>query len=167
MNQVILLKLYTFVSQNFYYIFYSYKHKNPRILLCIYCMYTHTHTHTHTHMKCKPCFKKKSKIPVKAWSLHSSCMGKVTVPLSHSVLSDSLRSHGQQHARHPCISSTPRVYSNSFPLNQWCHPTISSSVVPFFSSLQSFLALGSCLMSQIFTSDGQTIGVSASTSGKT
>ena len=79
-------------------------------------------------------------------------------------MSDSLQFHGLQHARFPCPSPTPRVYSNSCPLSQWCHPTISSSVVPFSSCSQSFPASGSLQMSQFFTSDGQSIGVSASTS---
>ena len=65
-----------------------------------------------------------------------------SVQFSHSVVSDSLRPHGLQHARPPCPSPTPGVYSNSCPLSQWCHPTISSSVFPFSSSLQSFLASG-------------------------
>ena len=87
-----------------------------------------------------------------------------SVQFSCSVVSDSLRPHGLQHARPPCPSATPGVYSNSCPLCQWCHPTISSSVVPFFSCLHSFPALGSFPMSQLFPSGGQTIGVSASTS---
>ena len=87
-----------------------------------------------------------------------------SVQFSHSVVSDSLRLHGPQHARSPCPSPTPRVCSDSCPLNQWCHPTISSSVAPFSSCLQSFPASGSFQMSQLFTSDGQSIGVSASTS---
>ena len=69
-----------------------------------------------------------------------------------------------QHARPPCPSPTPRVYSNSCPLSQWCHPTISSSVIPFSSCLQFFPASGSFQMSQFFTSGGKSIGVSASTS---
>ena len=81
---------------------------------------------------------------------------------SHSVLSDSLWPHGLQHTRPPCPSPTPRIYSNSCPLSRWCHPTISSSVVPFSSCLQSFPASGSFQMSQLFTSGGQRIGVSAS-----
>ena len=83
---------------------------------------------------------------------------------SRSVMSDSLRPHGLQHARPPCPSPTPRAYSNSSPLSRWCHPTISSSVIPFSSCLQSFPALGSFPVSQFFTSGGQTIGVSASAS---
>ena len=69
---------------------------------------------------------------------------------SCSVLSDSLRPHGLQHARPPCPSPTPRIYSNSCPLSQWCHPTISSSVVPFSSCLQTFPTSGSFSMSQFF-----------------
>ena len=77
-------------------------------------------------------------------------------------MSISLQPHGLQHARPPCPSPTPRDYSNSCPLSRWCHPTISSSVVPFSSRLQSFPASGSFLMSQLFTSGGQSIGASAS-----
>ena len=87
-----------------------------------------------------------------------------SVQFSCSVMSDSLRPHGLQHARSPCPSPTPRVYSNSCPLSRWCHPTISSSVVPFSSCLQSFPASGSFQISHFFASDGQSIGVSASAS---
>ena len=87
-----------------------------------------------------------------------------SIQFSCSVMSDSLRPHGLQHARPLCPSPTPRVYSNSCPLRRWCHPTISSSVVPFFSHLQSFTATGSFQMSQFFASAGQSIGVSASAS---
>ena len=83
---------------------------------------------------------------------------------SHSVLSNSLCIHGLQHAKPPCASPTPRVYSDSCPLSQWCHPTISSSVVTFYSCLQSFPASGSFQMSQLFTSEGQRTWVSASAS---
>ena len=69
--------------------------------------------------------------------------------------------HELQHTRPPCASPTPRVYSNSCPLSQWCHPTISSSVVPFSSLLQSFPASRSFQMSQLFASSGRSIGVSA------
>ena len=72
-----------------------------------------------------------------------------------------LRLHGLQHTRPPCPSPTPRVYSNSCPLSQWCHPTISFSAIPFFSCLQSFPASGSFPVSQFFASGGQSIGVSA------
>ena len=87
-----------------------------------------------------------------------------SVQFSRSVVSDSLWSHGLQHARLPCLSPAPRAYSNSCPLSRWAHPAISSSVVPFSSCLQSFLAPGSFQMSQFFTSGGQSIGVSASAS---
>ena len=87
-----------------------------------------------------------------------------SVQFSRSVVSDSLRPHEPQHARPPCLSPTPGVYPNSCPLNPWCHPTISSSVVPFSSHLQSFPASGSFPMRQLFASGGQSIGVSASTS---
>ena len=81
---------------------------------------------------------------------------------SHSFLSDSLQPHELQHARLPYLSPTSRACSNSCPLTQWCHPTISSFVIPFFSHLWSFQALGSFLMSQLFASGGQSIGASAS-----
>ena len=80
------------------------------------------------------------------------------------VVSDSLWPHGLQHTRPPCPSPASRVYSNSCPLGQWCHPTISSSAVPFSSCLQSFPASGSFQMTQFFTSGGQSTGVSASAS---
>ena len=86
-----------------------------------------------------------------------------SVQLSHSVMSNSLRPHGLWHARPPCPSSIPRAYLNSCPLSQWCHPTISSSIVPFSSCLQSFPASGS-FPSQFFASSGQSIGVLASAS---
>ena len=84
--------------------------------------------------------------------------------VSSSVMSNSLQSHGLQHPRPPCPLPTPGVYSNSCPLSQWCHPTISCPVISFSSCLQSFPASGSFQMSQIFASDGQSIGVSTSTS---
>ena len=87
-----------------------------------------------------------------------------SVQFSRSVLSNSLQPHELQHARPPCPSPTPGVYPNSCPLSRWCHPTISSSVIPFFSWPQSFPVSGSFQMSQPFTSGGQSIGVSASTS---
>ena len=87
-----------------------------------------------------------------------------SVQFTRSIMSDSLRPYGLQHARPPCPSPTPKVYSNSCPLSWWCHLTISSSVVPFFSRLQSFPASGSFPRSQLFASGGQSIGVSASAS---
>ena len=86
-----------------------------------------------------------------------------SVQFSRSVVSDSLRPHGLHHTRPPCLSPTPRAYSNLCPSSRWCHLTISSSVIPF-SWLQSFPASGSFQMSQFFTWDGQNIGVSASAS---
>ena len=83
-----------------------------------------------------------------------------SVQFSHLVVSDSLRPHEPQHARCPCPSTTPEVYPNSCPLSQWCHPTISSSVIPFSSRPQSFPASGSFQKSQLFASCGQSIGVS-------
>ena len=85
-----------------------------------------------------------------------------SVQFSRLVMSNSLWPHGLQHARPPCPSPTPKLYSNSCPLSRWCHPTISSCVVPF--CLQSFPASGSLPTSQIFPSGGQSIGVSASAS---
>ena len=83
---------------------------------------------------------------------------------SRSVLSDSLQPHEPQHTGPPCPSLTPGVYSSSCPSSQWCHPAISSSVVPFSSCPQSLPASGSFPMSQLFPSGGQSIGVSASAS---
>ena len=87
-----------------------------------------------------------------------------SVQFSHSVMSNSLWPHELQHARPPCPSPTPRVYSNPCPSSWWCHTTISSSVIPFSSCPQSFPASGSFQMSQLFAWGGQGIGVSASTS---
>ena len=87
-----------------------------------------------------------------------------SLQFSRSVVSNSLQPHGLQHARPPCPSPTPRVHSNSCPLSWWYHPTISSSVVPFSSCLQSFPASGSFPISPFFASGGQSIGVSASAS---
>ena len=92
------------------------------------------------------------------------CSASLIIQFSLSVMSDSLWPHGSQHARPPCPSPTTRVYPSSRPLSQWWHPTISSSVVPFSSSLQSFPASGSFQMSQLFVSGGQSIRVSTSTS---
>ena len=95
------------------------------------------------------------------WSVTSHLC---SVQFSLSVVSNSLRPHGLQHTRPLCPSPTPRVYSNLCPLSRWCHPTISSSVTPFSFLLRSFPASGSFQMSQLFTSGGQNIGVSVSTS---
>ena len=95
---------------------------------------------------------------IHSWFYEHICL------FSHSVVSDSLRTHGLQHDRLPCPSSSPGSCSNSCPLSQWCHPIISSSVVPFSSCLQSFPESGSFPMSQFFASSGQSTGVSASAS---
>ena len=87
-----------------------------------------------------------------------------SVRFNFSVVSDSLRPHGLQHARLLCPSPTPRAYSNSCPLSWWCHPTISSSVISVSSCPQSFPASGSFPVSQLFPSGGQSTGVSVSAS---
>ena len=87
-----------------------------------------------------------------------------SVQFSHSVVSDSLRPHESQHAGPPCLSPTPRVHSDSCPSSQWCHPAISSSVVPFSSCPQSLPASESFPMSQLFTRGSQSTGISASAS---
>ena len=88
----------------------------------------------------------------------------LSVQFSCSVMSDSLRPRELQHSRPPCPSPTPRVHPNSCPSSQWCHPAISSSIVPFSSCPQSLPASGSFPMSQLFTYGGQSTGVSASAS---
>ena len=123
---------------------------------------THTHTHTHTHCQNKP----EEDRCMHEWCSVTHCnhFNIGSVQFSGSVSSNSLRPHGLQHARSPYSSPTPIVYSNSCPLSRWCHPTISSSVVPFSSRLQSFQASESFQMSQLFTAGGNSIGVSASAS---
>ena len=96
-----------------------------------------------------------------SWTFQSPCF---TVQFSRSVLCDFLQPHGPQHAKLPCPSPTPGACSSSCPLSQWCHSTVSSSVVPISSCLQSFLASGSFPRSHFFASDGQSIGVSVSIS---
>ena len=102
------------------------------------------------------------------WSsfhIHTWLLEKTLVQFSSvTQLCLTLRPQGLQHARLPCPSSTLGAYANSCPLSWWCHPTISSSVVPFSSHLQSFPASGSFKMSQFITSSGQSVGVSASAS---
>ena len=88
-------------------------------------------------------------------------VAKISAQFCGSVMSDFLWPHGLQHAWLPCPSPTPGACSNSCPLSWWCHPAISSSVIPFSSCLQSYQASGSFLMSQVFTSGGQSIGDSA------
>ena len=91
-------------------------------------------------------------------------MFQCSVQFSHSVMSDSLKPHGLQHARLPCPLPTPGAYSNSCPSSQWCYPTISTSFSPFSFQSQSFPGSGSFQMSQFFPSCGQSIGVSATAS---
>ena len=102
--------------------------------------------------------------PGSRWKTQSKMFSRFSsVQFSHSVVSNFLRPHEPQHARPPCPSPTPRVYPNPCPLSWWCHPTISSFVIPF-SCPQSFPAWGSFQISPLFTLGGQSIGVSASTS---
>ena len=91
----------------------------------------------------------------------SRASGFSSVQFSHSVMSDSLRPHELQHARPPCPSPTPGAHPDPCPLSWWCHPTTSSSVIPFSFCFQSFPASGSFAMSQLFAWGGQSIGVSA------
>ena len=98
------------------------------------------------------------------WTTREVLKNFSSVQFSCSVVSDSLPPHELQHARPPCPSPTPGVYSNSCPLSRWCHPAISSSVIPFSSCPQSLPASESFPMSQLFTSGGQSTGVSASAS---
>ena len=121
-----------------------------------------------------PCLE--SPLPLFHWTLSSSCplmfsshsfshgVDFRSGQFSHSVMFNSLWPHGLQHARLPYPSPAPGACSNSCPSSWWCHPTISSSVIPFSSCLQSFPSSGSFPMSQFFTSGGQSIGVSASAS---
>ena len=104
--------------------------------------------------RCRKCY----------WSVNSFRGEPSSVKPSHSVMPDSLGPHGLQHARLPCPSPTLRACSNSCPSSRWCHPTISFSVVPFSSCLQSLPASKSFLTSQFFTSGSQNIGASASAS---
>ena len=101
-----------------------------------------------------------------SWRLSRSIWLKknFSVQFSRSVMSDSLWPHGLQHTRLSCLSPTPGTYSNSHPLSRWWHPTISFSIIPFSSCLQSFLAWGSFPVSQFFLLGGQNIGCSASAS---
>ena len=96
--------------------------------------------------------------------IHLGCSNILLSQFSRSVVSDSLWLHRLQHTRLFCPSPTPGVYSDSCPLSQWCHSTISSSVIPFSSCLQSFPTSGSFPMSQFFASDGQSIRALASAS---
>ena len=113
---------------------------------------------THLHLLCFHsvwCTHEPAILPLQMYFQTNS------VQVSHSVVSNSLWPHGLQHSRPPCPSPTPAACSNSCPSSWWCHPTISSSVILFFSCLQSFPASGSFPRSQFFALDGQSIGVSS------
>ena len=98
---------------------------------------------------------------IKMWYINTR---EYSVQFSCSGMSDFLQPHKPQHVTSPCPLPTPRAHPNSCPLSQWCHPTISSSAIPFSSCPQSIPESGSSWISQLFTSGGQSIGVSASTS---
>ena len=123
---------------------------------------THTHTHTHTHCQNKPeedrCMHEWCSV------IHGNHFNIGSFQFSGSVVSNSLWPHGLQHARPPYASPTPIAYSNSCSLSRRCHQTISYSVVPFSSRLQSFQASESFQMSQLFAAGGHSTGVSAAAS---
>ena len=113
------------------------------------------------------CWRRLLRVPSTARRSNQSILKKISpesIQSSCLVMSDSLQSHGLQPARLPCPSPTPRACSNSCPWSQWCHPTISSSVIPFSSCSQCFPASGSFPVSQFFTSGGQSTEASASAS---
>ena len=152
---------YTFPSSFILFYFFSLWHLSPIIVCnCILCYLTPQSRVWDPHWQvflfsfylfCLLVYPQQLNSP---WRVISS------VQFSCSVVSDSLQPHELQHTRPPCPSPTPRVYSNSCPLSQSCHPTISSSVVPFSPCLQSFPASGSIQMSQLFASGGQSTGIS-------
>ena len=111
------------------------------------------------------CWRRLLRVPWTARRSNQSILKEISsVQFSCSVMSNSLQHPEKQHTRPPCPSPTPRVYSDSCPLSQWCYPTISSPVIPFCYWLQSYAASGSFAMSQFFALGGQSIGVSASES---
>ena len=124
----------------------------------------HTEIHTQHSFKCFPFSSITLFIPSVECFLNTYVID-TSVQFSHSGVSNSLQPHGLQHTRFPCPSPTPRAYLNSCLSCQWCHPTMSSSVIPFSSCLQSFPASESFLMSWFFIAGGQCIGLSASASG--
>ena len=118
---------------------------------CFFLFLSQTHTHTHTQFPSPHSFGYMTVSEVSGCQYLLSIITKFSsVQFSHSVVSDSLLPHELQHARPPCPSPTPRVYPNSCPLSRWCHPTISSSVIPFSSCPQSFPTSGYFQMSQLF-----------------
>ena len=117
----------------------------------------------HVGVFCSFCFRSGRKVGKQINTLKTLASHfESSVQFNLSVVSDSLWPHEPQHAKPPCTSPTPGVHSDSRPSSQWCHPVISSSVVPFSSCPQSLPASGSFQMNQFFTSGGQNIGVSAS-----
>jgi len=121
-------------------------------------LFTKPYNYSHTYRR------KSEYFPAKMGTIKSDFCYTVygTIQFSHSVMSDSLQPHVVQHARRPCPLPTPRACSNSCPSSWWCHPNVSSSVIPFSSCLQSFPASGSFPISQFFASGGQSIGQSFS-----
>ena len=134
-------------------VLYSYTHMSSLLSSLLYITFGFPNSYEHHATPLKP-------VVMVLWP----AKGSQSVQFSHSVLSYYFQPHGLQHARIPCPSPTSRACSNSCPSNQWCHPTISSSVTPFSSCLQSFPASGYFQMSQFFPLGGQSIGVSASAS---
>ena len=126
-------------------------------------IYTHTHSYgVYTHI---PMVTYSNKHHSGRWHIYTyTYMCIYTSQFSRSVVADSLQPHGLQNTRLPFPSPTPRTWSNSCPLSQWCHPTISSSAIPFSSLLQPFPTSGTSQMSQFLASGGQSTGVSASAS---
>ena len=140
-------KIYTtyyYYNTEYIYIIYMLHRIHIKILLYIIYMYNRYYILYYVH--------------IYVYIIHTH----TSVQFTHSVVSNSFWPHGLQHTRIPCLSPTPTACSNSRPSSRWCHPTISSSVIPFSSCLQSFPASGSFQISQLFTSGGQSIGVSAS-----
>ena len=142
---------------------------NPGLLHCRWNLYHLSHQGSYPIRVAYP-FSNGSSWP-RNWAVVFCTAGRFlsaellsSVQFSCSVVSDSLRPHELQHARPPCPSPTPGVYPNLCPSSQWCHPAISSSVIPFSSYPQSLPASGSFPMSQLFTSGGQSTGVSAAAS---
>ena len=148
-------------------------HDPAFLILGIYLREMKTYVHTELVFKCswQHLHTKAPKWKQLRCASTNEQINKCSIATQHNIQFSSvtqscptLRPHEPQRARPPCPSPTPGVYSNSCPLSPWCHPTISSSVVPFSSRLQSFPALGSFPVSQFFASSGQSIGASASAS---
>ena len=149
-------------SPGYIYIMYIYMHTYMYIYICIWYVCVYIYKLVSVHYICVYIY---IYIYVSTYICTYIYIYKlVSVQFSCSVMCDSLRPHGLQHARLPCPSPTPGTCSNSCPSSWWCHPTISSSIVPFSSCFQSCPASGSFPMSQLFASGGQCIGASASAS---